>query len=412
MSEETSEPDVINRLKEYDCRLSVVDKFVQIHVALQNVERELTEKSFKGVAIGLEFIHAVMRSTYVEEEMEGNVKRVIQTELCVVRERLLYELSEEWNRLLKWTVPVQMPRGRVKKTQSTSLEISCGADERERMLRVAEAMLSVNMLESRLKGFADHLMNHVIDGIVKRRDTSIQVVEEPSRCVISVVVHPAEAGRSQAPPPAEVYQKLQQIFELLHRVFTFTCDDDSCGLNLVEKLGSLLMRRMFKLIFDECLSQAFPKSGTEWETFSQVIMETENFQEQLSRLRFLGEGLPSLIDLMNNVNNLFANVKNHEILKKAHQMMVLDLVPSVQISSEYPVGPDREEMDSFVKKCKEQAGTSNYKLPKCKIRYFHFLNFTTCKLDFVFPSLFLCLNKNSRIATFLILIMKLIKKNK
>ena len=367
-----SEPDVINRLKEYDCRLSVVDKFVQIHVALQNVEHELTEKSFKGVAIGLEFIHAVMRSTYVEEEVEVNVKRVIQTELCVMRERLLYELGEEWNKLLKWTVPVQMPRGRVKKTQSASLEISCGADERERMLRVAEAMLSLNMLESRLKGFADNLMNHMIEGIVKRRDTSIQVVEEPSHCVISVV-NPADAGRSQAPPPTEVYQKLQQIFELLHQVFTFTCDD-SCGLNLVEKLGNLLMRRMFKLIFDKCLSQAFPKSGTEWETFSKVIMETENFQEQLSRLRFLGDGLPSLVDLMNNVNNLFANVKNHEILEKAHQMMVLDLVPSVQISSEYPVGPDREEMDSFVKKCKEQAGTSNYKLPKCKIRYFYFLS--------------------------------------
>ena len=35
----------------------------------------------------------------------------------------------------------------------------------ERMLRVAGAMLSVNMLESRLKGFADHLMNHMIDGM-------------------------------------------------------------------------------------------------------------------------------------------------------------------------------------------------------------------------------------------------------
>jgi len=65
-------------------------------------------------------------------------------------------------------------------------------------------------------------------------------------------------------------------------------------------------------------------------------------------------------------------LKAEEILKKAHEFMTQELMNSIQISAEHPLGhphnEDERDRERFVQHCREDAGTSHYKLPTCQIR--------------------------------------------
>jgi len=164
------------------------------------------------------------------------------------------------------------------------------------------AMLRANMLDSRVKTLSDNLMFYIIEGVVRDHSTLLQIIDEPDRCIICVVISPSGVGQArQVVPPSEAFLKLEQIFTCLHGVLSSVgvSDDEKKGaavtgqdLFLVKKLGKFLSKKLFEYVYDECLSLALPPNGTQFEKYNELVAQTEQFQEFLTRLNFFVQRRP------------------------------------------------------------------------------------------------------------------------
>ncbi len=370
------------KLKDYDRILTLVDSLLQIHQMIQDIDSGIRSRCFLKSIENLDAVHNLVGSLDVEEDIERNVQKVLRTEICVLRERLLFGLSETWNHLLKWTLPPDHRKASCR-PRTAILEATDNEAEKEILASTVQAMHSVSMLEGRLKTFCDRVLRYFVESVITDRKSLLQVIDELERCTLRVIISPVPEHQREARqpvPPREAFQKLEQVFTFLHRplcnipVTKSSGGDSPATVTLVEQVGQLLCKRLFECIYNECLSHAVPQGGGagQWDAYNELVALTEQFQDSLIRLKFLSPDHATLMDYLNNVNTLFANIKSQEILRRAHQFLTQELLSSVQISSESPLGKvkgqDGGATEEFVKECREQAGTSNLKLPKCQIR--------------------------------------------
>ena len=148
---------------------------------------------------------------------------------------------------------------------------------------------------------------------------------------------------------------------------------------LVKQFGEHISKGLFDCIFNDCLAHMIPSSNCNWEQFNQVVMLTERFQELLLSMNFVSTGDSTLMDYFNNVNTIFANAKSQTMLKQAHEFMTHDLLNSVQICTDFPLGRDvrhrshrsngilSDQLLAFITKCRGESG-GNMKIPTCQIR--------------------------------------------
>jgi len=79
-----------------------------------------------------------------------------------------------------------------------------------------------------------------------------------------------------------------------------------------------MTKRLFECIYNECLSHAIPQNSSgsdKWDKYNETVRLTERFQDMLSGLKLVSSNEMSLLDYLNNVNTLFANIKSQEISK-------------------------------------------------------------------------------------------------
>jgi len=376
---------VIERLREFDRLLSTVDAFIQIHIGLQSIDDEIRQRSFIKAVSSFETVQPLLKSLTVSGPIESAVVQVLQTELCVTRERLLYELGEAWNHLVFWTLPAEGHHDRQQKT--SSLTVALSASKQSLLSQVVLAMSRVHMLPSRIQTLAEHIVSRFVEPVVCNHTTLVQTVIEAEKAVICVNSIPSPATEQIPVPPSEAFQKLQQILSFIYKMFGGVTlqQTDRKPMLLIQKIGKLISDRLFDLVYDNCILPAMPVASFNAEaltSFSSIVADTEQFQTNLDELGLLPSadgdeicGIQSLVDRLNNANAKFASIRAQELLHQAHQLMMQELLASVLVSTDSPVGDDvacerrSRELDVFVKSCREQAAGSGLKLPTCQIRY-------------------------------------------
>ena len=374
-------------LTELDHLLLTVDAFIQIHVILQSIDAEIRQRSFVTAVSSFETVQPLLQSLRAEYPLELAVVKLLQMELSVTRERLLYELGEAWNQLVFWTFPTEGRHDRRQKTSSLSVAVS--ADKRSQLSQVVLAMSEVNLLTMRIRTFAERIVTHFVEPVVSNHTSLVQTVEEAEQAVVSISSIPSPATEQIPVPPSEAFQKLQQILSFLHKMFTGVTlhDPDAKPMPLLQKIGRLMSDRLFNLLYDNCILPAMPVSTGNPETlmsFSSIMTDTEQFHNTLDELGLLPKfsadgdelcGMESLINRLNNANAKLASIRSQELLYRARQLMRQELQKSIRVSTDLPVGDvtscegRSRELDVFVKSCREQAAGSGLKLPTCQIRF-------------------------------------------
>ena len=383
---------VTERLAEFDHLLSTVDAFIQIHVALQCIDTEISQRSFIKAVSSFETVQPLLKSLRVVHPPELAVMKALQTEVCVTRERLLYQLGEAWNQLVLWTLPVESGRDRQQKT--TSLSVGLSANKQSQLSQVVLAMSRVNILAVRIRTLSERIMTHFVEPIVCNHTSLVHAVVEVEQAVIRINSIPSPAAERVPVPPSDAFQKLEQILSFLHKMLSgiMLPDTDRKSVPLIRKIGKLISSQLFDLVYDNCILPALPvgSSGPEMLLlFNSVMAEVKQFHTALDQLGLLPKlssdedaacGTESLINRLRNANAKFASVRAQELLHRAHQLMTQELLQSVRVSSDSPVGNDvsceeqSRTLDIFIKNCREQAVGSGLKLPTCHVRYL-FTNF-------------------------------------
>jgi len=377
---------VSERLAEFDHLLSTVDAFIQIHIALQSVDTELRQQEFFTAVSDFETIQPLLQSLKAECLLESAVIKLLQMEVCITRERLLYELGEAWNQLVFWTFPAE---GRHDRQKTSSLSVSVLAAKHSLLSQVILAMSRVSMLQMRIRTFAERIVTHLVEPVACNHTALVQTIYEAEQAIVQVNSVPSPASEQIPVPPSDAFQKLQQILSFLHGMFAGISvhDTDAKPLPLIQKLGQLISSRLFDLVYDNCILPAMPVSCCNAVTlvsFSSIMADTEQFHSALDQMGFLPQssvngaetcGMESLVDRLNNANAKFASVRSQELIHRARCLMQQELLQSVHVSMDAPIGDlssgegRSRELDIFVKSCREQAAGSGLKLPTCKIRY-------------------------------------------
>jgi len=378
---------VTERLAEFDRLLSAVDAFIQIHVALQCIDAEIRQRSFVKAVSSFETVQPLLQSLRVEHPLELAVVKALQTELCVTRERLLYELGEAWNQLVLWTLPIESGRDRQQKM--TSLIVSMSANKRSQLSQLVLAMSRVNILAARIRTLAERIVMHFIEPVVCDHTSLVQTVIEAEQAVVRVNSVPSPAAERIPVPLSDAFQKLEQILTFLQKMFSGIMLPDTArkSVPLIRKIGKFISSRLFDLVYDNCILPALPvgSGGPEMlMSFSSIMVEVRQFHAAMDQLGLLPKsssdedatcGTESLMDRLRNANARFASIRAQELLHHAHQLMTQELLQSVHVSSDLPVGDDvsckerSRTLDVFVKSCRAQASGSGLKLPTCHVRY-------------------------------------------
>ncbi len=346
-------------------------------------------------------LQVLLQEVEVDSDLDLAVHKVLRTELCLQREQLLFQLSEAWSDLLRWTLPDDARRN-ANKPQTTGLEVRETPGDKDAMAQTVQAMFEMNMLHLRLKTLCDRVMTYFVESIVQERNTLIQVVTEECRSVLCVVQQPGPPGgaaaKQPAVPPSEIFPKLEQIFLFLHKPFsdisiyeTVEGKADKNPTSMVQKVGNCICKKLFDYIFNQSLSHTIPQGRRgDWDAFNEVVALTEKFQELLMSLDFMPTDQSSLMDYFNNVNSLFANMKSQEILRKAHKLLTGDLVTLVLVCTEYPLGRENANalgaaaaappaaagfghtggvspsLVEFVRSCRDEGGHAP-RIPACRV---------------------------------------------
>ncbi len=378
-----------------------MDQFLRIHEAIQAICAGIKARKFQEVIDNLDIVQHLMSDVDVCGHLETSVYKVLQTEVCIQREQLLFQLGETWNELLKWTLPNDSRRN-ANQPRTVTLEVSEAEDSVYMMSECAQAMLDTNMLPSRLNVLCDRVMTYLIEATVIDSTSLIQMVTDTARSVLCVVQYP-KSGHSgpHITPADQVFPKLEQVFIFLHRPFVDVIIQENVKTKgqkvkaiedqipekhstpLIRKFGTMICSRLYEYLFQECLCHSIPKDHANWDKFNDVVMLTEQFQDLLVALNFIPKEQSNLMDYFNNVNSHFANIKGQEILKRAHQLMTQDLANSVEVSTDWPLGkfvPAAKSpatppsgvvspaLELFVKSCRQEVGASSQKIPTCQIR--------------------------------------------
>ncbi|ELU07623.1 hypothetical protein CAPTEDRAFT_135408, partial [Capitella teleta] len=351
------------QLRRLDRRLAMVDRLVQLHEVLQAISESIKDKLYLRSIEHLEAANNMLGRLHCREEIEHSVRKVFQTEVCILREKLLYDLSETWNKLLRWSpaTPSQTPT-------SVTLEVSQGEGDHDLLICVVQAMSSVGMLDSRVKTLCDRLLKSVISAVTSERGTLLSVLDEVDSYTLQLT-HP---GTPSPVPPAEAFQKLESVFVFLHRPLHDIIIKDKIPVTLIEKIGEHLCKRLFEAIYNNCLSLAVPKTGVQqWAEYNSMVLLAEKFEDFLQDLDYFSTGQESLMDHLNNVNSMFASIKSQDLLRRANEFMTQELMNSVLINVDHPLGnlrgQENEEREKYVKDCKQRTSTLGYKLPQCQI---------------------------------------------
>ena len=370
--------------------LTTVDQLLRVHNALQVIALAIKTQRYQEAVHNIKAVQIVINGFEPDQEAEQQVYRALKAELCLQREQLLYNVGEHWNATLKWSLP---PEHKVSSNQTLTTSLQVNEEDTKNIMQPStQALYDMKLLSNRLQILANRVMQYFVQSIVRDRNTLMQVVTESNRSILSVVQYPQQNVTVQHKtqnivPPAEMFQKLEQVFMFLQKPLSNVQISEAMPgqpelqqkVPLVREFGEVISKKLFDCIFNDCLAYMIPSTNSNWDDFNEVVRLTEKFQESLHSMDFVTTGSKSLMDYFNNVNTVFANAKSQTMLKQAHEFMTHDLLNSVQICTEFPLGRDvrhrshrgngllSQELLTFIQQCGEESG-SNMRIPMCQIR--------------------------------------------
>ena len=94
------------------------------------------------------------------------------------------------------------------------------------------------------------------------------------------------------------------LFHFLDRHFGYevlVSENDNakkCSVVVLSEIGELISADVIDVVITECLKHSIPSSHKDLEKYHEVIAETETFQSELIKLKFIKENNSALTDFV------------------------------------------------------------------------------------------------------------------
>jgi len=230
----------------------------------------------------------------------------MQIEASIMKQRVMHELREAWNKLLHWELPSVddlQPQTAVKTADHPTLTstlnltgVGGGGEHRRSASGVTAASSKLGTLGSDVSKLCDRLLSRFVRRVTRDATARVHVVDTQQARTASI------RTATTPPSPAASVPELSQVFDKLEQIFSFiggalasvrlTDEVDSAVENpptppgpdsLAGKLGEELIDRVFDCVYTDCLSHIVQSSTTSWPTLDKISQLAERFQTNISR---------------------------------------------------------------------------------------------------------------------------------
>ena len=321
----------------------------------------------------------------VQGDLPENAIEVLTAikDTCIIQKRkLMSDLSEMWSENVRWTLPKD---GADHKT-AVKVELMIASDDevKQDLCQAFEPMWKLGVLPDKLRVFGKRFLRHMVASIIVGGRVVVKVNsgndQKPS-VVITVMTPDKDAS---AVTLLSVLSSLTGVFVAIneHLLGLELPNDDSSGaVPLMRKLGEIISADCLDLIIQNCLSKTIPSSARELDSYSDVIVQTETFRDNLVGLQFISAENTTLMDYVNNVNVLFASKQCQDAFENARSLLTSDIHSMVLIRHDDPLGDinakgfgrigSKKSLKTNEKdplSCSTKLSTNTFKMPTCNIR--------------------------------------------
>lgn len=348
-------------LENHKCVLVILERLLQIQDNLECAASANKRHSYSEAAASL-LKADVLLGTPLEGYDDIEVLMALQTECCVQKQKLIFEMTEKWKQMISWSS--SDANSQSKSRQVFQLELTSGGNV---LSEIIGAMETLGDLESTLKNFGKRLIFDLFKPCVVNSTATVK--NTPENIVIVTVNN---EKTPVPPPPKQMYMNVMTIIQVLEKYFSDLTVQD--GTNFLSCVGRQVSQELLELIVKECLTPAIPHNNKDMAEFvANSIEPTKAFQGILVNLKFIPEDDNALEEFVKNIDVLFVNKKSQDILLRARELMKSELHNTVKVSDEYPLGemaggPSERKSRKVELASFGQGSSDTFKLPACQIR--------------------------------------------
>ncbi|KAG1697382.1 Centromere/kinetochore protein zw10 [Nymphon striatum] len=369
----TEMQDLQKQLKESTLLTNLLYQLSDIHNNLEAVDKHFIDNNYLGAAKAIANVKNSLMNLSHDSNDSIDMLQSIRTEYLVKREKLIYNLSEIWNRHLVWN----FTPSHISKTKNNFKFVEfklvlTGEESISQINNLMNAMLALSQLKVKLKLFGEQFMKHIIEPIVTS-PVSIKETEQPHSVAISLTF--AEKCEEK-PFPVEVIDNMIKIFKFMYNSFLAmkinTANETSDEkIPLMKTLGDIISEQFCDYIIKNCFMEAIPNSSKILENYVPIIEASQKFQELLITQEFLQPDNEAMVNFTRNVNVLFVNKICKDILGRARNLMKRELYSTVIIdpnTEKYSNLLKLDGKDKDFKPLEPEHKLSNvFTFPKCEI---------------------------------------------
>uniref|UniRef100_UPI00398F8DBB centromere/kinetochore protein zw10 homolog n=1 Tax=Pristiophorus japonicus TaxID=55135 RepID=UPI00398F8DBB len=347
--------------------LSVLSQLHAFDTALETHQQALLEKNYSKCATHINKAQCNLTLLKSRKGVELKMLQVLNTELIVQREKLLYHLGEEWKQLAVWNLPPPPAPTKAEElfgwTLKTELHL-CNVMSKKKsdleplLISILQGFAILGELNRKLKCFSQILLMYVLKPLVVDPSLDVEIELQTHDAILRFS---AFERKSDHTSPEKVYQKMITVLEFLHQHLLYVPLWDSVDHNvkqdviLAEMLGDMIWEDLSEVIIKNCLVYSIPANSSQLDQYEEVIKETDKFEKKLKEMQYLQGHSTDLLKYARNVNVHFASKKCQDVIMAARNLMTSEIHNTVKITPDSRIS---------IPKLPNPGSVSKAKIPK------------------------------------------------
>lgn len=335
--------DLKQQLEKNTVMIALLGHLKEFHSAMDEFNEALAAMKFVKAAEQLKKARGCMSLLQQWKDSKLPLLSLLNTELNVQRENLLYQLGLQWSRLVVWSLPNAHKDGDVGVLQSlhtVKLILRTGGEDEDQtpdqdqdqtqteLHCVVQALALQGELNYRLKLFSQTLLKHVLRPLVVDPCLSVSVSRQKEEGLV-LALQTQEPQSPDCPGPALVYGRVLPVLKTLYSHLLFVPVGEE---KLSSLLGDLVWEQLSDCIIHDCLQHNIPTTSSQLEEYGTVVEATEEFERSLKELSFLRADSTALLKYVRNINCHFASKKCKDVIVAARKLMTAKMHNTVKIS--------------------------------------------------------------------------------
>ncbi|PNF35888.1 hypothetical protein B7P43_G08563 [Cryptotermes secundus] len=337
--------------------MQLVHQLVDIDTAMKAAKQAQEKGCYLDAAMKLRSLGSLLEQCS-GAELQLEIYETLISKKTLLEEHFVYDMKDIWKSSLKWE-----EAGPEKNVKKVILKVATG-----NIMQMEQMMQALNYFEHLdfyLRKFGNKVLKYLLEPVITMKST-VEIHEETNLTIIEIESYAA----SPKPHYTVIFSIIIDVFDFLYSHLNFAIEED---VTLMNRLGEIISEEFCEFFIKNCLSDTIPSHSNDLEAYKVIAKATEDFQDHLVEIGFLGTSNQSILEYARNVDVMFANKICRKLLGRARDIMKKNLHDMMEVG---PISPSRHlEIEETMEDIKHfdtlkpeiKLSDNTFQFPKCQI---------------------------------------------